>query len=92
ERYPEDGGFPPSMLTHRLALNAYGSGRRLVAQKYVSNGLVEPELERLVKDRDVAYIHVRDTDAGCYDFCIEKASEENDLHKGEPASGGYSHE
>ncbi len=44
------------------------------------------------RTRVSAYIHVRDTDAGCYDFCIEKASEENDLHKGEPASGGYSHE
>lgn len=92
ERYPENGGFPLSMLTHRLTLNAYASGRRLVAQKYVSNGLVEPELERLLKERDVAYIHVRDTDAGCYDFCIEKASEETDSNQTESASRGYSHE
>lgn len=92
DRYPEESGFPAAMLTHRLTLNAYASGRRLVAQKYVSNGLVEPELERLLEDCDVAYIHVRDTDAGCYDFSIEKASEEKDLHEGEPASGGAPHE
>ncbi|HMI45862.1 MAG TPA: DUF1203 domain-containing protein, partial [Gemmatimonadaceae bacterium] len=36
DRYPEDGGFPVDMLAHRLTLNAYGSGRRLVAQRYVS--------------------------------------------------------
>ncbi len=92
ERYPEDGGFPAAMLTHRLTLNAYASGRRLVAQKYVSNGLVEPELQRLLQDRDVAYIHVRDTDAGCYDFSIEKASEEKDLNEAQIANGGASHE
>ena len=76
ERYPENGGFPADMLTHRLTLSAYGRGRRLLAQRYVSNGLVEPEIQRLLKDRDVAYIHVRDTDAGCYDFSIERTGEE----------------
>lgn len=80
ERYAEDGGFPTDMLRHRLTLNAYARGRRLVAQSYVSNGLVEPELQRLLEDRDVAYIHVRDTDAGCYDFCIERNSEEKGLN------------
>ncbi|HEX9309778.1 MAG TPA: DUF1203 domain-containing protein [Gemmatimonadaceae bacterium] len=92
ERYPEDEGFPVDMLAHRLTLNAYASGRRLVAQKYVSNGLVDPELQRLLAHSDVAYIHVRDTDAGCYDFCIEKISENERLDEGTTSNGGYSHE
>jgi hypothetical protein len=92
ERYPEDDGFPPDMLSHRLTLNAYGRGRRLVAQSYVSNGLIEPELQRLLGQRDVAYIHVRDTDAGCYDFCIEKKTDAENLDEFEDSIGGDSHE
>ncbi len=93
ERYAEDAGFPVDMLSHRLTLNAYGPGRRLVGQRYVSNGLVEPELDRLLRDRDVAYIHVRDSDAGCYDFCIEGTSTEKE-HRNErkTSNGGDPHE
>ena len=92
ERYPEDAGFPVDMLTHRLTLNAYGAGRRLVGQRYVSNGVVEVELQRLLQDRDVAYIHVRDTDAGCYDFSIERTSDHEGVDKSTSPNGGYSHE
>jgi hypothetical protein len=93
ERYPEDAGFPVDMVSHRLTLNAYGPGRRLVAQRYVSNGLVELELERLLRDSDVAYIQVRDSDAGCYDFCIERTSnEEEHLDESRTSNGGDPHE
>lgn len=92
ERYPESGGFPVDMTSHRVTLNAYARGRRLIAQKYVSNGEVEPRLQQLLQDRDVAYIHVRDTDAGCYDFCIERANDEADQKKSERSNGGNSHE
>lgn len=92
ERYPEDGGFPGDMLSHRLTLNAYAAGRRLIAQRYVSNGVVEPELRDLLDDRDVSYIHVRDTQAGCYDFCIERADDEADAGENRISNGGSSHE
>lgn len=92
ERYPEDGGFPVDMLSRRLTLNAYARGRRLLAQRYVSNGVVEPELTRLLEDGEVAYIHVRDTDAGCYDFCIERTSDEEGQYQSTPTNGGSSHE
>ena len=92
ERYPEDGGFPTDMLPHRLTLNAYGQGRRLISQKYVSNGVVEPQVQQLLQNRDVAYIHVRNTDAGCYAFCIERTSDEADAAKTKTSSGGESRE
>ncbi len=92
ERYPEDGGFPVDMLSRRLTLNAYARGRRVLAQRYVSNGVVEPELQRLLQDRDVAYIHVRDTDAGCYDFCIERTSNEESFDESKKSDGEESHE
>ena len=91
-RYPEQAGFPADMLARRLTLNAYGAGRRLLAQRYVEDGIVEPELQRLLDDRAVAYIHVRDTDAGCYDFAIERTSEEINLKAAGQSNGGRSHE
>jgi hypothetical protein len=45
ERYPEDAGFPAELRDYRT-LNAYGRGRRLVAQEYVHDGSdVEEKLE-----------------------------------------------
>ncbi len=92
DRYREDGGFPIDMLSRRLTLNGYASGRRLIAQSYVSDGVVEPELDRLLRDRDIAYIHVRDTDAGCYDFRIERMTDEADATGNRTSNGGSSHE
>jgi uncharacterized protein DUF1203 len=92
ERYPEGGGFPIDMTSHRLTLNAYAQGRRLVSQKYVSNGEIEPQLQQLLQNRDVAYIHVRDTDAGCYDFYIERTSDEADAAQTKTSSAGESRE
>jgi hypothetical protein len=92
ERYPEDGGFPADMLSYPFTLNAYASGRRLIAQRYVSDGVIESEISALLQDRDVSYIHVRDTQAGCYDFCIERADDEAEATKNRTASGGHSHE
>jgi hypothetical protein len=73
ERYAEDGGFPPDMRGHALTFNAYGRGRVLRSQDYVTDSCVEPVIERLLARADVDYIHVRDTSAGCFDFRIERA-------------------
>lgn len=72
-RYPEDAGFPDQLRAHPLTLNAYGRGRQLHAQEYVTDGRVEAVIERLLARPEVDYIHVRDTSAGCYDLCIERA-------------------
>jgi hypothetical protein len=72
ERYPEDGGFPSDLRAHPLTLNAYGRGRRLRAQEYVTDGDVETALDRLLARPDVDYVHVRDTSAGCYDLRVER--------------------
>jgi hypothetical protein len=92
DRYPEEGGFPVGMLRHRLTLNAYAQGRRLVSQSYVSDGNVEPVLQRLLHDSEVAYIHVRDTDAGCYDFSIERTSDQEGVNESSESNGGSSNE
>lgn len=73
ERHPEGGGFPEGLRAHRLTFNAYARGRRLVAQEYVDDGDVETVIGRLLARPDVDYVHVRDTEAGCYDLRIERA-------------------
>jgi hypothetical protein len=75
ERYPEASPFPEGSRAHPLTLNAYGRGRRLRAQEYVAEGGFEPVIERLLERKDVDYIHVRNTEAGCYDFCIRRATD-----------------
>jgi hypothetical protein len=72
ERFPDNGGFPPDLRTHRLTLAAYGEGRRLLTEEYVENGQVDTTIERLLERIDVKYLHIRDTEAGCYDFRIER--------------------
>jgi hypothetical protein len=73
ERYAEGAGFPHDLRPHGLTFNAYEQGRRLRAQEYVTDGRVEPVIERLFARSDVDYIHVRDTRAGCFDFTIQRA-------------------
>ena len=73
ERFPDAAGFPADLRSHRLTVVAYGDGRRLVAEEYVDNGEVEPLIARLLEQFEVKYLHVRDTEAGCYDFRIERS-------------------
>jgi hypothetical protein len=72
ERYSEDGGFPAALRQSPRTLNAYGRGRRLLAQEYVEGGNVDSTIERLLERADVDYIHVRSTTAGCYTFRVER--------------------
>jgi hypothetical protein len=72
ERFRNDAGFPQDLRSHRLTLVAYGAGRRLVTEEHVENGEVESLIARLLEQSEVKYLHVRDTEAGCYDFRIER--------------------
>lgn len=72
QRYPEDGPFPEKLRTHALSLNAYGRGRRAMAEEHVTDGNVESVVARLFERSDVDYVQVSDTQAGCYDFRIER--------------------
>ena len=74
ERYPLDGGFPDDLRSHGLTLDAYTRGRKLQAQEYVKDGDVEAVIERLFARPEIDYIHVCDTEAGCFDLRIERAA------------------
>jgi hypothetical protein len=72
ERYDERAGFPEQTLAHALTLVAYGDERKMLAEERVVDGNVDPALGRFLADPEVRYVHVRDTEAGCYDFRIER--------------------
>jgi len=72
ERFSESGGFPEDIRSHRLTFAAYGAGRRLLSEVYVDNRDVEPIIAESFARTDVTYLHVRDTEAGCYDFRIDR--------------------
>lgn len=72
ERYPENAGFPEELRASPRTLEGYSRGRRLLAREYVTDGKMEPAIERLLARSDVDYIHVNSTNAGCYTFRIER--------------------
>lgn len=72
ERFADEAGFPEDLRSHRLTFAAYGAGRRLLSEERVADGKVEPLISKLLERGDVKYLHVRDTEAGCYDFRIER--------------------
>ncbi len=73
DRHPEHGGFPKDLLAHDLMLTAYGRGRLHRAEERATGGQIEAAIERLLARADVDYLHVRDTQAGCYDLRVERA-------------------
>ena len=74
-RHPEDGNFPEGLRGRELTLATYGPARRLLNEEHIKDGNVETAIEQLFDRPDVEYIHVRDTEAGCYDFRIERREE-----------------
>jgi hypothetical protein len=86
QRYPEGGGVPVHLLEHPLTLAAYGPDRRVVEEVRLSGGRIEPALQRVLASSEVEQVHVRDTEAGCFDLRIERLERQGersgvDLHR-----------
>jgi hypothetical protein len=71
KRYPEDAGFPDDLRAHALLIDVYGQNRRLLSEQSLANDDMDARLEHFLSAPDVKYIHVRDQQAGCYDFRVE---------------------
>lgn len=65
-------GFPPEIRDLPLTLEAYGPDRWIVARERVADGDVEAAVGRLLANPEVGYVHVRNTEAGCYIARIER--------------------
>lgn len=73
ERYSESAGPPPDLDELPLTLNAYAHPRKLLVQEYCRGAELGATAAGILEQREVDFIHVRDTEAGCYDFRIERA-------------------
>ena len=72
QRYAEDAGLPKESGADSLTLVAFARGRRQLAEEHVAVEQAESWIDRLLARSDVDYIHVRDKQAGCYDFRVER--------------------
>ena len=54
--------------------------------------IIEPDLLQLSTERGAGYIQTLDAVAGCYDFGIDGASENEGFNEVATSAGGYSHE
>ena len=68
----EDEGFPTELRDLPLTLEAYGPDRWIVARERVADGEVDAAIGRLLAREEVGYIHVRNTEAGCYIARVER--------------------
>jgi hypothetical protein len=74
-RYDEQEGFPEELRGSPRTLEAYAKGRRFIAQEYVADGAFEAAIARLFSNREVDYLQVHSTTAGCFTFRIERAGD-----------------
>ena len=73
-RYSENGSFPEALRNSPRTVEAYAPGRKLRGQEYVIDGRFEPVIEKLLADRDVDYLQINSTTAGCFTFRIERGA------------------
>lgn len=72
-RYAENAGYPEAMKAHATVISAYARGRKLIAEVEATNGDQESAVRDLLARPEVDYLHVRDREAGCFDFRVERA-------------------
>lgn len=83
-RYAEDAGFPTHLQSHPLTLTAYAKGRSFRDEQHVTGADAEPALRLILMRPDVDYVLASDTDAGCYDFRVERARSASVQEDAEP--------
>jgi len=74
EPFQEAAAFPAELRTLPLTLEAYGKDRWIIARERPAEGEIETAIERLFASAAVDYIHIRNTEAGCYIARIERAN------------------
>ena len=70
--YLSGRGVPVGDRDLPLTFEGYGRERWIVARERVADGEVEPALQRLLANADVEYVHVRNTEAGCFIALVER--------------------
>lgn len=71
--YAEADRFPEALRFIPLTLNGYAHGRRLLGQVRIEDGELDEAVDRLFGDPRIDYVHVRNTEAGCFIAHLDRA-------------------
>ena len=72
--YDDQRSFPAELRSLPLTLEAYGENRWIIARERPSANEIEGSVERLLQTSGVRYIHIRNTEAGCFIAQIQRDS------------------
>jgi len=72
--YSEPDQFPEELKSLPLTLEAYGENRWIIARERPTADDIERSVARLLQTTGVRYIHIRNTEAGCFIARIEHHS------------------
>ena len=78
--YSEPDQFPGELRTLPLTLEAYGENRWIIAREHPSANEIESSVKRLLQTSGVHYIHIRNTEAGCFIATIQRNSDPGESH------------
>jgi Protein of unknown function (DUF1203) len=78
--YDAPGSFPEELRSLPLTLEAYGEHRWIIARERPVANEIESSVERLLQTSGVLYIHIRNTEAGCFIARIERDSATVESH------------
>ena len=70
--FDDGSAFPPELRTLPLTLEAYGKDRWILARERPRDPEIETAIVRLFASPAVEYIHIRNTEAGCFIARIER--------------------
>jgi len=72
ERFEEEAGYPAELVPYPVVLDGYDREQRLVVQRRAVAGEQEAAIAGLFEDASVRYVLVRDGEAGCFNFRVER--------------------
>jgi hypothetical protein len=72
ERFDEEAGYPSELVPYPVVLDGYDGEQRLLTERRAAAGDQEAEIARIFEDVSVQYVLVRDGEAGCFDFRVER--------------------
>jgi hypothetical protein len=72
ERYNEDAGYPTELLAYPAVMDAYDTNQQLIQHRRSAGADHPTILDNLLANEAVSYVIVRDRDAGCYDFRVQR--------------------
>ncbi|CAN5460840.1 DUF1203 domain-containing protein [soil metagenome] len=71
-RYDERAGYPRGLLEFKAVLDGYDARQMLVRREVLLDGTQEDALQAMFEEDAIRYVQVRDGEAGCYDFRVER--------------------